>query len=81
MLYSCAEMNGIDKPVIDRARDLSRLSAQGSDLVLACSKMDDAEAELLSQAVSRPPEFNFPEPIVQNTHLFLARDSPSLLNV
>ena len=44
-------MNGIDNSVIDRATQLNTLGAQGGDLVLACSKIDEAEAELLREAV------------------------------
>ena len=48
-------MNGLDKSVIIRANQLNKLAAQGGDLVLACSGINEGELELLSQAVCQFP--------------------------
>lgn len=48
----CAAINGVPKPIVERAEELSLLAARGEDLVEICSNMPRAELAELADAVS-----------------------------
>ncbi|KAI9839819.1 MAG: hypothetical protein M1819_000009 [Sarea resinae] len=50
LLVSCAALNGVDPVVVNRAEQLILLSAQGEDLVAACSSLAPTEAAELKEA-------------------------------
>lgn len=52
MFISCAAINGVDLAVVDRAEELVLLSAQGEDLVTACTRLSEQEEDDLEIAVS-----------------------------
>ncbi|EDP56350.1 DNA mismatch repair protein Msh5, putative [Aspergillus fumigatus A1163] len=50
-LYNCAEMNGINQMIVNRANDLAALSARGENLIAACATLSAEETETLAEAV------------------------------
>lgn len=52
MFPSCAAIYGVEPTVVERAEELVLLSAQGEDLVTACTKVSEQEEEDLGIAVS-----------------------------
>jgi DNA mismatch repair protein MSH5 len=53
----CAGMNGIDPAIVERADQLIVLAARGEDLIAACTKVSDEEAEELEEAEQIGREF------------------------
>ncbi|KAF2019048.1 hypothetical protein BU24DRAFT_341301 [Aaosphaeria arxii CBS 175.79] len=51
----CAAANGVPSEIVQRAADLTTLSARGEDLVTACSTMPESEVAELEAAVSILP--------------------------
>jgi DNA mismatch repair protein MSH5 len=61
----CAMMNGIDKAVVERADELILLSARGEDLITACARIPEDEAQQLEDAEQVGRQFleqDFPHP-------------------
>ena len=54
---SCALVNGIAAPIVQRSEELSLLHAQGQDLVVACAKLSEQEEKNLEEAVR--PSFHY----------------------
>ncbi|KAH1698088.1 hypothetical protein KXX23_008985 [Aspergillus fumigatus] len=47
---NCAEMNGINQMIVNRANDLAALSARGENLIAACATLSAEETETLAEA-------------------------------
>jgi DNA mismatch repair protein MSH5 len=61
----CASMNGIDPAIVERANELIVLAARGEDLIAACARVSDKEAEELELAEQIGRQFleqDFPHP-------------------
>jgi hypothetical protein len=48
---SCAALNGISKPIVDRANELASLAVRGEDLIAACAELSEEEMQALQEAV------------------------------
>ncbi|KAL2818281.1 muts domain V-domain-containing protein [Aspergillus granulosus] len=46
----CAALNGINKPIVDRANELTSLAARGEDLIAACAELSGEEMQALQEA-------------------------------
>jgi DNA mismatch repair protein MSH5 len=61
----CASINGIDPAIVERAEELIVLAARGEDLIAACAKLSEKEAEELEDAEQIGRQFlehDFPHP-------------------
>lgn len=47
-------MNGISKPIVDRANELVSLADRGENLVVACAILSTEETSMLEKAVEHP---------------------------
>jgi DNA mismatch repair protein MSH5 len=48
---SCAALNGISKPIVNRANELASLAVRGEDLIAACVELSEEEMQALREAV------------------------------
>jgi hypothetical protein len=48
---SCAALNGISKPIVDRANELASLAVRGEDFIAACAELSEEEMQALQEAV------------------------------
>ncbi|KAL2835892.1 muts domain V-domain-containing protein [Aspergillus pseudoustus] len=46
----CAALNGISKPIVERANELGSLAARGEDLIAACAELSEEEMQALQEA-------------------------------
>ncbi|CEN62376.1 hypothetical protein ASPCAL09011 [Aspergillus calidoustus] len=46
----CAALNGISKPIVDRANELASLAVRGEDLIAACAELSEEEMQALQEA-------------------------------